>query len=48
MKPIAGTLKKVFLVHGEPTQSETLAGLVRSQYGVEVVVPAPGDSFDLD
>jgi metallo-beta-lactamase family protein len=48
LKPLAPHLKKVFLVHGEPTQSAALAGLVRSQYGVDVVVPKPSDSFVLE
>ncbi len=48
LKPLATHLKKIFLVHGEPLQSQALAGLIRGQYGVETVVPAPGDSFVLD
>ena len=48
MKPLAPHLRKVFLVHGEPAQSQALAGVIRSQYGVEVVAPSPGQSFALD
>ena len=48
MAPVAPTLKKVFLVHGEPAQSQALAGAIRSQYGVEAAVPSPGDSFPLN
>ncbi|MGA2591753.1 MAG: MBL fold metallo-hydrolase [Bryobacteraceae bacterium] len=48
MKPLAGQLKKVFLVHGELAQSEALAGVIRSQYGVDVAVPSPGESFRLE
>ena len=48
LKPMAPHLKKVFLVHGEAAQSRTLAGLIHTQFGVEAVVPAPGDSFDLE
>ena len=48
MKPLAPHLKKVFLVHGEPAQSQTLAGVIRSQYGVDVATPAPGQTFSLD
>ncbi|HWQ53631.1 MAG TPA: MBL fold metallo-hydrolase [Bryobacteraceae bacterium] len=48
VKPLAGTLKRVFLVHGEPKQTEALAVLMRSEYGLQVTVPAPGDSFELD
>ena len=47
-KPLAPHLKKVFLVHGEPAQSQALAHVIRSQYGVDVAVPAPGDSFPLE
>jgi predicted metal-dependent RNase len=37
----------VFLVHGEPSQSETLARLLHTNYGLEAVCPVPGQSFDL-
>jgi metallo-beta-lactamase family protein len=47
IKPLAPHLRKVFLVHGEPAQSETLAGLLRHTYGLDVAIPAPGQSFDL-
>lgn len=47
IKPIAPGLRKVFLVHGEPEQSATLAKLLKSQYNLETVVAAPGDSFEL-
>jgi metallo-beta-lactamase family protein len=47
IKPLAPGLKKVFLVHGEPEQSRTLAGLLHSKYGLDAVCPAPGDSFDV-
>jgi metallo-beta-lactamase family protein len=47
VKPIAGKLKKVFLVHGEPEQSATLAKLLKSQYNLEAVVAAPGQSYEL-
>jgi metallo-beta-lactamase family protein len=47
IKPMAGSLRKVFLVHGEPTQSAALAQLLHSRYGLEAVCPAPGQSFDL-
>ena len=47
IKPMVPSLRKVFLVHGEPTQSETLAKLLHSRYGLEAVCPAPGQSFDL-
>jgi metallo-beta-lactamase family protein len=48
LKPVAPHLKKVFLVHGEPAQSQALAAVIRSQYGVDAVAPSPGESFQLD
>jgi metallo-beta-lactamase family protein len=48
IKPLTATLRKVFLVHGEPEQAETLAQLLNSTYGLEAVVAAPGQSFDLN
>jgi len=48
MKPLGGQLKKVFLVHGEPAQSQALADVIRSQFGVDVAVPSPGESFRLE
>jgi metallo-beta-lactamase family protein len=48
IRPMAPTLRKVFLVHGEAQQSATLAGLLHSRYGLEVVCPSPGQSFDIN
>ena len=42
ISPWLATLQKVFLVHGEPEQSETLAKLLQSQYGLEAVCPVAG------
>jgi metallo-beta-lactamase family protein len=47
LAPMAPGLKKVFLVHGEPLQQEALAQLIPARFGVETVVPAAGQSFDL-
>jgi metallo-beta-lactamase family protein len=47
IQPLAPSLRKVFLVHGEPQQSAVLAKLLHSTYGLEVVVPSPGQSFEL-
>jgi metallo-beta-lactamase family protein len=47
MKPIAGGLKKVFLVHGEPEQQTALVTAIRERYGLDVVAPQRGQSFDL-
>jgi predicted metal-dependent RNase len=41
-------LRKVFLVHGEPQQAQTLAKLLHSTYGLEAVVAAPRQSFELN
>jgi predicted metal-dependent RNase len=47
MKPIAGALKKVFLVHGEPEQQGAFVTAIRERYGLEVIAPGRGQSFDL-
>jgi metallo-beta-lactamase family protein len=47
MKPIAGGLKKVFLVHGETDQQTAFAAAIRERYHIDVVVPERGQSFDL-
>jgi metallo-beta-lactamase family protein len=47
IKPIAPGLKKVFLVHGETDQQTNFAAAIRSRYGVDVVVPERGQSFEL-
>ena len=40
--------ERVFIVHGEPAASQSLASKIRQQFGWNVVVPAFGDSFELD
>jgi metallo-beta-lactamase family protein len=47
MKPIVPELKKVFLVHGEPSQQDAFQAAIRDRYGLEVVIPERGASFDL-
>ena len=47
MGPLAKSLRKVFLVHGEPEQARILAGLLHTRYGLEVLIPCPGQSFEL-
>ena len=47
MKPMVPGLKRVFLVHGEPTQAAALAAAIRDRYDLDVVVPARGESFEL-
>jgi predicted metal-dependent RNase len=39
MQPLAGGLKKVFLVHGEPEQQAALITAIRGRYGLEAVAP---------
>jgi hypothetical protein len=34
-------------VHGEPGPGAALADLIRIEYGIEAVMPARGESFDL-
>jgi metallo-beta-lactamase family protein len=48
MRPLAHGLKKVFLVHGEPSQGAALAHVIHKEYGVEAVQPARGESFVLE
>jgi len=47
LRPIAGGLKKIFLVHGEARQQVAFQSAVQAMYGVEVVIPSRGDDFDL-
>lgn len=47
MRPIASGLKKVFLVHGEPSAAQTLADRIGKEYGIEVVLPGRGESYGL-
>jgi metallo-beta-lactamase family protein len=47
MKPMAKTLRKVFLVHGELEQAEPLAALIKETHGIDAVIPERGESFDL-
>jgi metallo-beta-lactamase family protein len=47
MEPMAASLKKVFLVHGEPEQSAALAEAIHARYGLEAIPVMAGRSFDL-
>jgi metallo-beta-lactamase family protein len=47
IRPLAPTLKRVFLVHGEAEQQDGMASKLREVYGLEVVVPKRGDAFPL-
>jgi metallo-beta-lactamase family protein len=46
IEPLAPFLRQVFLVHGEPLQSALLARLLQTEYGLNVTVPQPGQSFE--
>lgn len=48
VRPIVPKLKKMFLVHGEPTAQQTLASVLIEQLNVKVACPSRGESFDLD
>jgi metallo-beta-lactamase family protein len=47
MKSMAATLKRVFLVHGEAGQQDAMVKAISREYGLDVVAPAPGESFVL-
>jgi metallo-beta-lactamase family protein len=47
MAPVAPTLKKVFLVHGEPVAQEALTAKIQERYKLEVVCPKRGDRFEV-
>lgn len=47
LRPMAGSLKRLFLVHGEPSQTAAFADAVRSQYGLEAVIPTRGEIHTL-
>ena len=40
-------LKKVFIVHGEESQSLALGERIQQQFGIETIVPFEGDEFEL-
>ncbi len=47
MKPMAATLRRVFLVHGEAEQAAALAKEIQAEYRIETVIAAPERQFDL-
>jgi len=47
MKPVANTLKKVFLIHGEVESAGALQKAIQTQYGIETVIPDWGETFEL-
>jgi len=47
LAPIAKGLKKLFLVHGEVVQQDSFRAAIHERYGIEVVAPNRGTSFEL-
>jgi metallo-beta-lactamase family protein len=47
-KPLAGKVKRAFLVHGDPDQSEKLAGTLRQEGFPSVTIPEPGQACRLE
>ena len=47
MKPMTPSLKRVFLVHGEPERSRALKFEIQERYRLDVVIPEPGDMYEL-
>lgn len=47
MEPVVPTLKKVFLVHGEPAAQQTLKDEIEKMYKLEVVCPGRGDRYEV-
>ena len=48
IEPIAAKLKRIFLVHGEIMPQRALKRAIEERYKIDVVIPARGDSFQLD
>jgi len=48
LKCMAGSVKKVFLVHGEPSQAQALASRIRKEFGLECAIPERGQTFELN
>lgn len=47
VRPIARSLKKIFLVHGEAEAQATLAGILEREFSVPVEIPAHGTTHSL-
>jgi metallo-beta-lactamase family protein len=47
MEPVVPTLKKVFLVHGEPDAQQTLRVEIEKMYKLEVVCPRRDDRYEV-
>lgn len=48
MEPTVKTVKKVFLVHGEPLAQQALKEEIERRYKLEVVCPGRGDRFEVN
>lgn len=48
ISPLAGKVKQVFLVHGEPDQSEALAGSLKQNGFANITIPEPGQAVRLE
>ncbi len=44
---IKSPIERTFVVHGETERSETLAGILKSRYGCDTVVPESGQTFQI-
>ena len=47
MQPVVPTLKKVFLVHGEPDAQQALKAEIEKLYKLEVICPKRGDRYEV-
>jgi metallo-beta-lactamase family protein len=47
LAPLAPGLKRVFLVHGETSQSQALAAAIQERFGIETLLPKAGQTFTL-
>jgi predicted metal-dependent RNase len=44
---VGANAKSIFLVHGEPEQSEILANRIADRIGKTAIIPALGETFEL-
>jgi metallo-beta-lactamase family protein len=47
LAPVAPTLKKLFLVHGEYPAQQALKAAIQARYAIEVEIPTRGEEFTL-
>ena len=47
MEPVVPTLKKVFLVHGEPDAQNALKAEIEKMYKLEVFCPRRDDRYEV-